>query len=261
MDLGGFRGRYRGQRDVRIEDQGPGGRDGRGMAHRRGSPHSHWQPADRRINTKTKDFLAVTDASIFDAQQRLAPFRDAVSGAEPRRHHDDLPRGVGQRTHRGDAGTIDRVRPTRYASYEHTFEGGGPWAIRLATHTFSDILDDLVARAAARRDSPQRRRATRDARPPGRCESDLNACATIAVRRRAEAYFSACVRRATVRGGAGPRAAARLVAAAVVEDLLEAGRDGAAAWQRTRARLERAAAGRPARGVPPAAVRLDERPV
>lgn len=99
----------------------------------------------------------------------------------------------------------------------------------VGNYTFSNILDDLVARAARdeipRNVAEDARRATARALRVG-----LNECATIAVRRRAEAYFSACVRRATVRGGAGPRAAARLVAAAIVEDLLEAGRDGVAAW-------------------------------
>ena len=49
--------------------------------------------------------------------------------------------------------------------------------------------------------------------------------------RRAEAYFSAVVRRRTVRGSAGPRATARFIAAAVVQDLREAGRDGSAIWR------------------------------
>ena len=49
--------------------------------------------------------------------------------------------------------------------------------------------------------------------------------------RRAEAYYAAVVRRRTVRGSAGPRAAARFVLTAVVADLREAGRDGLAIWQ------------------------------
>lgn len=98
------------------------------------------------------------------------------------------------------------------------------------TDTFSDVLSHLVARAQ-RDDIPlhvaQRARlATASA-----LRVNPTATATTATQRRAEAYFSACLRRDTVRGAAGPRAAARLVAAAVVEDLLEAGRDGAAAWR------------------------------
>jgi len=98
-----------------------------------------------------------------------------------------------------------------------------------ATHTLSDVLDDMVARAC-REDIPalvakRARHATARA-----MQMELSAPAGIALKRRAEAYFTACVRRATVRGGAGPRAAARMVAAAVVADLLGAGRDGAAAW-------------------------------
>ncbi len=95
--------------------------------------------------------------------------------------------------------------------------------------TFAAILDDLVA-SAVRSDIPplvaeRARSATQRAlRIPELASADDG------VRRRAAAYFSACVRRATVRGGAGPRATARLVAAAIVDDLLEAGRDGASAW-------------------------------
>lgn len=98
------------------------------------------------------------------------------------------------------------------------------------TYTFSDTLRDLVMRAQ-RDDIPyhvaeRARQATAQA-----LRLDPAAKATAGVQRRAQAYFSACVRRATVRGGAGPRATARLVAGAVVEDLLEAGRDGATAWR------------------------------
>jgi hypothetical protein len=99
----------------------------------------------------------------------------------------------------------------------------------VGTHTLSDILDDLVARA--RRDdipplvAERARQATARAM---RARPDSPAGFSLA--NRADAYFTACVRRATVRGGAGPRAAARMVAAAVVADLLDAGRDGAAAW-------------------------------
>ena len=59
----------------------------------------------------------------------------------------------------------------------------------------------------------------------------MDESATMAIRRRAHAYFWACLRRETVRGCAGPLATARLVASAVVEDLLETGRDNVAAFQ------------------------------
>lgn len=51
---------------------------------------------------------------------------------------------------------------------------------------------------------------------------------------RIEAYFSEVVRRRTMRGAAGPRAVARVVAAAVVADLRETGRDGAAIFDHLR---------------------------
>jgi hypothetical protein len=97
------------------------------------------------------------------------------------------------------------------------------------THTLSDTLDDLVARA--RRDDIPPLVAERARQATARAlRSEPDAPAGFSLSNRAEAYFTACVRRATVRGGAGPRAAARMVAAAVVADLLDAGRDGAAAW-------------------------------
>lgn len=45
---------------------------------------------------------------------------------------------------------------------------------------------------------------------------------------RIEAYYSEVVRRRTMRGAAGPRAVSRVVAAAVVADLRQTGRDGGA---------------------------------
>jgi hypothetical protein len=99
----------------------------------------------------------------------------------------------------------------------------------VGTHTLSDTLDDLVARA--RRDDIPPLVAERARQATARAmRSELDAPAGFSLTNRAEAYFTACVRRATVRGGAGPRAAARMVAAAVVADLLDSGRDGAAAW-------------------------------
>lgn len=95
--------------------------------------------------------------------------------------------------------------------------------------TLSHALDELVVRAQANDIPPivaeRARRATASA-----MRVDSRTVADAALARRAEAYFTACVRRATVRGGAGARATARLVAAAVVADLLDAGRDGAAVW-------------------------------
>ena len=96
-------------------------------------------------------------------------------------------------------------------------------------HSFSDTLGNLVAQAQ-RDDIPLTvALKARDATARALRVSPV-APASVAVQHRAEAYFSACVRRAACRGAAGPRAAARVVAAAVVEDLLQAGRDRAAAW-------------------------------
>ena len=95
--------------------------------------------------------------------------------------------------------------------------------------TLSQALDDMVMRARADEIpalvAERARRATVKV-----LREDPHARAGMALRRRAEAYFTACVRRATVRGRAGARATARLVAAAVVADLLDAGRDRAAVW-------------------------------
>ena len=99
----------------------------------------------------------------------------------------------------------------------------------IGTRRFSEVLSELVRRAQC--DDVPLHVAERARQATARAlQVDMKAQATVANRRRAEAYFSACVRRAAVRGGAGPRAAARLVAAAVVEDLLLAGRDHNAAW-------------------------------
>ncbi len=48
--------------------------------------------------------------------------------------------------------------------------------------------------------------------------------------RRAQAYFSAVVRRHAVRRGQPARGAARFVLASIVEDLRASGRDGEAIW-------------------------------
>lgn len=52
--------------------------------------------------------------------------------------------------------------------------------------------------------------------------------------RRMEAYFSEIVRRRAMRGAAGPRAVARIVAEAVVADLRETGRDEKAIFDHLR---------------------------
>lgn len=101
--------------------------------------------------------------------------------------------------------------------------------VGLAGYTLRSVLDDLVNEAL-------RVDVTREAALVARAAtSRVLACGpesalSPAQRRRAEAYFHAVVRRRTVRGGAGPRASARFVAAAVVADLRESGRDGSAIW-------------------------------
>lgn len=96
-------------------------------------------------------------------------------------------------------------------------------------YTLCSVLDDL-ANEAMRVD------VSRDAALQARAATlrvlgwGLDSALSPAQRRRAEAYYRAVVRRRTVRGGAGPRASARFVAAAVVADLRESGRDGTAIW-------------------------------
>ena len=51
---------------------------------------------------------------------------------------------------------------------------------------------------------------------------------------RIDAYFSEVVRRRTLRGAAGPRAVARVIAEAVVADLRETGRDGTSIFDHLR---------------------------
>ncbi len=53
-------------------------------------------------------------------------------------------------------------------------------------------------------------------------------------RRRLTAYFREVVRRRTMCGAAGPRAVARVIAEAVVEDLRSTGRDGRAIFDHLR---------------------------
>ena len=103
-----------------------------------------------------------------------------------------------------------------------------------AIPTFGSILDALVVRAV-RGDIPEQVAARARAATERALALDERQPVGIAMRKRAEAYFSSVVQRVTVRGGAGPRATARLVAAAVVDDLREGGRDAGDIW----AELER----------------------
>jgi len=92
------------------------------------------------------------------------------------------------------------------------------------------MLDELVADALRIDVAPATAQKARDAtrRAVGLAPSMP---VTVAVKRRSQAYFSAVVRRSTVRGSAGTRATARFVAAAVVADLREGGRDGTEIWR------------------------------
>ena len=99
--------------------------------------------------------------------------------------------------------------------------------------TVGDVMEGLVARAIASDIPPALAREV--------STMTLRALAlqgwrraTPRDRRRARAYFSEVVRRRTVRGAAGSRAVARLVAAAVVEDLQQTGRDGRAVFDHLR---------------------------
>ncbi|NTU71078.1 MAG: hypothetical protein HGB10_04580 [Coriobacteriia bacterium] len=101
---------------------------------------------------------------------------------------------------------------------------------RTDSPTFRQVLDELVASALL--GDVSEAAAARARKATGRALGyALTAPANLATRRRASAYFSACVRRETVRGRAGSTAAARMLAAAIVEDLLEGGRDGWHAWE------------------------------
>ncbi|HEY5541239.1 MAG TPA: hypothetical protein VIL41_07290 [Coriobacteriia bacterium] len=97
------------------------------------------------------------------------------------------------------------------------------------TSSFTELLVQLTEHAIAhdvsRQIAEEARRATeRGVRVPEGPVSQQT-------QRRAEAYFSAVVRRRVVRSHASPRAAARFVVASVVEDLRTAGRSGADIWQ------------------------------
>ena len=100
--------------------------------------------------------------------------------------------------------------------------------------TFGSILDALATRAL-RGEIPEPVVARARAATERALALDEGQPASTAVRRRAEAYFASVIQRVTARGGAGPRATARFVAAAIVDDLREAGREGGDIW----AELER----------------------
>ena len=100
--------------------------------------------------------------------------------------------------------------------------------------TLGATLDALVTRALCA-DIPEHVAARARAATRRALALDENQPVSRAVRRRAEAYFVSVIQRVTVRGGAGPRATARLVASAIVDDLRKAGRKGDDIW----AELER----------------------
>ena len=103
-----------------------------------------------------------------------------------------------------------------------------------AIPTLGSTLDVLVARAM-RGDIPEHVAARAREATERALALDENQPLSLAVRRRAEAYFTSVIHRVTVRGGAGPRATARFVAAAIVDDLEQSGRTGSDQW----AELER----------------------
>ena len=98
-----------------------------------------------------------------------------------------------------------------------------------AIPTFGSILDALVTRAT-HGDIPEHVAARARAATERALALDESQPVSRAVRKRAEAYFASVVQRVAARGGAGPRATARLVAAAIVNDLVESGRDGNDVW-------------------------------
>jgi hypothetical protein len=95
--------------------------------------------------------------------------------------------------------------------------------------TLAAMLDGLEAQAISRDISVEVARAARSATQRSLSRSVAEPLNPVD-ERRVEAYFSAVVRRRAVRRGQPARGAARIVVAAVVEDLRESGRDGAAIW-------------------------------
>lgn len=95
--------------------------------------------------------------------------------------------------------------------------------------SLNTTLDRLEAWAIARDVTPEVAREARNATKRVLSRSAAPRWGQ-AEERRAEAYFSAVLRRRAVRRGQPPRAAARFVVAAIVEDLRASGRDGEAIW-------------------------------
>jgi hypothetical protein len=103
-------------------------------------------------------------------------------------------------------------------------------ATKTSARSTAHVLDRL-AEKAARRDVPA---AVADEARSVTCRvfglRDGTECGSKQ-RRRIEAYYWAVVKRRVLRGGVAPRAAARLLAAAVVADLRSAGRDRHDIWR------------------------------
>ena len=94
--------------------------------------------------------------------------------------------------------------------------------------SLDDVLDALVADALMREVSEEVAFAAQTA--TRRLMGSQRGRTTPQTRRRAQAYFSAVVRRRVVRRGHSPVAAARFVVASVVEDLRKTGRSGVDIW-------------------------------
>jgi hypothetical protein len=95
--------------------------------------------------------------------------------------------------------------------------------------SFESVLAGLVAEAVSRdvpRDIALEARAATQ-----RAISCRPARSAVQAHRRAEAYFSAVVRRRVVRSARSANASARLVLASVVDDLRRAGRTGGEIWE------------------------------
>jgi hypothetical protein len=103
-------------------------------------------------------------------------------------------------------------------------------ASRRLTATTAQVLGRLVA-AAGRRDVPILVAEEARAVTARTLALDASSPCGGSHRRRVEAYFWAVVKRRVLRAGVAPHAAARLLAASVVEDLKSAGRDGSAIWR------------------------------
>jgi len=94
--------------------------------------------------------------------------------------------------------------------------------------SFTQLLAQLAEQAVSRDISPEVAEQARQATQRGvRVPAGPVSPQTM---RRAEAYFSAVVRRKSLRRQGSPRAAARFVVATVVEDLRSSGRSSADIW-------------------------------